>query len=182
MGQMKLIFTSILVASCAFAADAGRVAAACGPNAARFGSDAALPEPPEPPAEGAATKAVVYVIADGNPQTTRFGLDGAWVGASQGDSWLWFLVEPGEHHLCADWQPSRMRTMSTASSAKLISLTSFTVEAGKVYYFRVRFTATSLGNIPSNLRVNQPDLEPVNTDEARFLMASYPFSALRLKK
>jgi hypothetical protein len=182
VGQTKPIFAGILLASCAFAGDAGRVAAACGPNAARFGFDATSPDPPQPPAMGAASKALVYVIADGNFQTTRVGLDGAWAGATQGDSRLWFLVELGEHHLCADWQPSRTRTMLGASSNKVISLTSFTAEAGKVYYFRARFSASWVPTGVGGININQLDLEPVNTDEAQFLIASYPLRPLRLKK
>jgi len=170
---MKLLFALIGLASCAFAADVRAVASACGPDSARF--DVALNERTNPVGNNDASKARIYVIAEG-VQTTRVGLDGAWVGAAEGRSWISFLTEPGEHHMCADWQPSRMRTVEGLSSAQSISLASFTAEAGKAYYFRVRLTAGPLQGVVFF------DLDPTDSDEGRFLVASYPPSTSHLKK
>lgn len=82
-------------------------------------------------------KALVYVIEDQRFRfvrdvTVRIGVDGAWVGATRGDSYLSLQLEPGEHHLCADMTPSHL------PSTGLVSLFGLTIEAGKVYYFRAR--------------------------------------------
>jgi len=53
--------------------------------------------------------------------TTRVGLDGSWQGANRGDSFLLFSVDPGEHHICVDWQSS-LRELAKAGSA--VTLTS----------------------------------------------------------
>lgn len=63
--------------------------------------------------------------------TTRVGIDGNWVGAVRDLSYFSVAVDPGEHHICANWQ-SRLRTMS-----KLVAMSSFTAEAGEIYYFRL---------------------------------------------
>jgi hypothetical protein len=55
-------------------------------------------------------KALVYFLQDdtyfeSRPRpTTRFGIDGAWVGATQSNAYFYFAIDPGEHHLCAGWQ------------------------------------------------------------------------------
>src|ERR1019366_1867895 len=56
-------------------------------------------------------KALVYVIQDigsinciGGCITTKIALDGAWVGANHHNSYFSFAVDPGERHLCANWQ------------------------------------------------------------------------------
>jgi hypothetical protein len=98
----------------------------------------------------------------GRGPTIRIGMDGRWVGADHRDSYLVFPVDMGEHHLCINWQ-SKFKTLSG-----LISLVNFTAEPGHAYYFRARITArnTSVGAPWYTL-----DLEPVNSDEAKLLLA-----------
>jgi hypothetical protein len=174
---MKLIFAPILFVSCALAADAGPVASACGPDAVRF--DVSTKEPAPSGLKAEPGKALVYVVEDAMDArvTSRIGLDGAWVGANHRDSWLAFQAEPGEHHLCANWQPGSNN--EGYPPAKVTSLSNFTAEAGKVYYFRVRFR--SAGSLGDNWMFFF-DLEPMNSDEGRFLVASYPFSTSHPKK
>ena len=62
--------------------------------------------------------------------TTRVGLDGNWVGANHGQSYISFAAEPGEHRVCADWQSSLKGLQKPSGAANL------TVEAGKTYYYR----------------------------------------------
>ena len=59
---------------------------------------------------------------------TRFGVDGAWVGATKGNSYLTISLEPGVHHLCA-------------VVGKEIKAEPVTVEADHAYYFQVEFEA-----------------------------------------
>src|SRR5215469_3489561 len=55
-------------------------------------------------------KALIYIIQDDSQfdsrprPTTRIGVDGAWAGATQGNSFFRATLDPGEHHLCASWQ------------------------------------------------------------------------------
>ena len=37
----------------------------------------------------------------------KVGVDGGWVGATSGNSFLATTVDPGEHHLCVAWQSKR---------------------------------------------------------------------------
>jgi hypothetical protein len=53
-------------------------------------------------------KALIYLVEEQKFRafrdvTVRVGLDGQWVGATRGASYLSFAVEPGEHHLCVDF-------------------------------------------------------------------------------
>ena len=52
------------------------------------------------------------------------------------------------------------------------SLTSFTAEAGRTYYFRVQIHVESQGE-NSNIGI---DLQPVNADEGKYLVATSPLS------
>ena len=110
---------------------------------------------------------LVYVIQDlgsvrclGECITNRIGLDGVWVGATENNSYVYFSVDAGEHHLCANPQ-SDMKSVS-----RMAALAHFTAEPGKIYYFRVR-TSGNLGQLL---------LDPLDSDEGRLLIASYPLS------
>jgi hypothetical protein len=138
-------------------------------------------QPPDPQLE--AGKALVYVIEDQRfkgirDATARVGVDGAWVGATRGDSYLFFTVEPGDHHLCADW------VSSLVPGGRAVALYGFTAEAGRIYYFRAR----TIGGPASMAEKNglgdaaSIDLDLVNSDEGKYLVASKPFIASHTKK
>jgi hypothetical protein len=59
---------------------------------------------------------------------TRFGVDGAWVGATKGNSYFPISLEPGLHHLCV--------VVGKEAHAEPL-----TVEAGHAYYFQDEFRA-----------------------------------------
>lgn len=104
--------------------------------------------------------------------TTRVGMDGAWVGANYGNSYFTLAVTPGEHHLCTDWQSSSDKLK------QLIGLTSFTAEAGKVYYFQVKVTDKAEGQyIKKDLQ-----LMPLNEDEGKFRLKVSAPSTFKSKK
>jgi hypothetical protein len=120
-----------------------------------------------------AGKAVVYFvqtqrIAAINHITAKIGVDGAWVGANQGDSYFFATVEPGEHHLCARWQ-------SSLASRQQVSLNNLTAESGKTYYFRIKITG-------DNQEGYSLDMAKTNSDEAQLLIARSPYSVSRAKK
>ena len=104
---------------------------ACGDEKTTFNvSTKEVDSPVEPPPEGKAR--IVFIetfdhTALMTGETTRFGVDGTWVGANRGDSYFVVDLAPGEHHLCANWQKKK--------DAGVLSLS---VEAGKTYYYQAR--------------------------------------------
>jgi hypothetical protein len=114
-------------------------------------------------------KATVYIIELFDPHDTgrfnrptiRHGLDGAWIGATQGFTFLKASVDPGSHHLCSRWQSHFDRLTDE------ISLNNFNAEAGHTYYFRVQITLQG-GDPPSGTFI---DLQPVSGDEGILLVS-----------
>lgn len=155
-----------------------RAAAGCGAAATEFSvkvdKNQHFVTQPEP------GKALVYVIAqeDANDSynkgeiTTRVGLDGTWVGANYGTSYLSFPLAPGEHHVCVDWQSSLASRQQLGGAAEL------TAEAGKTYYFRTRI-------LPSGLTGGHREelwLKQVNSAEGLLLLSKAGQSAWKEKK
>jgi hypothetical protein len=179
---IHLLCIFFLVASCAVAQNAPTVEqaeSACGPLSASFSVKTSKSEKPAPQPE--AGKAMIYVIEDWEPADTgkmnrpalRVGLDGNWMGATQGDSYLFFSADPGARHLCVNSQ-SPIR-----SYGRFIDLTAaygLDAKADQTYYFRARMprgeTFTSFSLI----------LELLNVDEARLLMAQYAHATSMPKK
>ncbi|HXZ39628.1 MAG TPA: DUF2846 domain-containing protein [Terriglobales bacterium] len=106
--------------------------------------------------------------------TTRFGLDGAWVGATHANSYFYVPIDPGEHHLCASWQLREI----VNPHARPTAAAHFTAEAGKIYYFRARdvFIFGSTGATGPDV-----ELEPLDSDEAPILLRSFAFSSSHAK-
>ena len=148
---------------------------ACGPRSvtfvAKLGNSQHTLAEPEP------GKARVYFIQDSGLRgeyqhfTLKIGLDGAWVGAYKNNAYFGVSIDPGEHHVCANVQ-------SNFSAGVVLTLAHFTAEPGKVYYFRTRFFAVGgIGSAPPYV-----NLDPVDSDEARYLIASFPLSVSQPKK
>lgn len=179
---MKIALAVLLLAVSfpAFAQDNPLGAPGCGPADAKLGvkTDAKVHPNPDPDAG----KALVFFLQDdekfgSRPRpTTRFGIDGAWVGATQANSYFFVTVDPGEHHLCADWQNRVSLVVPTRPTAAA----HFTAEAGKAYYFRARDIAITdhSGALTSDPEVK---LEPVDSDEALILMNSFALSTSKAK-
>jgi hypothetical protein len=88
----------------------------------------------------ASGKAIVYVISNTvsdhvdlhiGTTPTRFGVDGKWVGANGYSSYFFFALDPDDHRLCTNMQTKIQKLVKNSTAA-----TSFTAEAGKIYYFR----------------------------------------------
>ena len=166
---MKLAFVVILIAASVSAQDSAPAfspLSACGPMSVMFQikmedtqSSNVTPEP---------GKALVYVIEDqqfkaAKDVTVRIGLDGAWVGATRGASYLSFPVEPGEHHLCANIMSGLLTT------GRRVSLFGLTAESGGVYYLRARTTGGPSSAIDREDTISV-DLDLLNRDEGKFLV------------
>jgi hypothetical protein len=179
---MKAALVVIFFAASAFAQDQSAIAAAeaaCGPKNIDF--DVKIDSKQHPTPQPEPGKALVYVVADlgqcpdcgGSPgwrniatdvdqALTKAGMDGAWAGANRGSSYFFFAADPGEHHLCINWQ-SQMEERSRA-----FAMANFTAGAGKIYYFRARL-------FPGGGDYSF-DLDLINSDEGKFLVASSAFS------
>jgi hypothetical protein len=155
----------------------------CGPSDVAFDVSTKKGGPPAPaPGPG---KALVYFLQDdvkygARPRpTTRFGIDGTWVGATHANSYFYVFIDAGDHHLCANWQsdvtPFQFGPKRSTAAAH------FTAEAGKSYYFRARDIAITDGR---GQLVSEPEvaLSPMDIDEAQVLMNSFSLSSSRPKK
>lgn len=176
---MKTLFAIVLFVAPLFAQDqaaAARAAAGCGPNEVKF--TVKTDKDQHPTAQPEVGKAIVYVFGGESIDlhglvigrdfvTTRWGLDGVWVGAGYRNSYFFFSVDPGDHHLCAGRQ-----AFSKPSTAL-----SFTAEAGKTYYFRTRTRHTD-----HNSSSGETELEPVDPAAAQLLIADSPSTVFQRKE
>jgi hypothetical protein len=177
---MKALLIIAVLASSAFAADKATVAAvesACGPSDIRF--DVKAENGQHPAAVAQDGKALVYVVEvfekpenQISKPTIKVGLDGNWVGANKSDSYFFFPVTPGDHHLCMAWQSTHQRL------SKQVALTDFSAESGKSYYFAAKIIEHD-GAPGAWFTV---DLSPVNGDEGQLLVASSAFSTSHQKR
>jgi hypothetical protein len=116
-------------------------------------------------------KARVYVVGVFRKPSFEFfldptiliGMDGSWVGATRNRSYLELSVEPGEHHLCAEWNSTLQK--------RLPALASLIAEAGQTYYFRARIM------YPGGL-----DFQPLDRDEGRLLVSHSSLIVASTKK
>ena len=122
-------------------------------------------------------KALIYFLQDDSyfenmPRpATRFGLDGEWIGATHANSYFYISVDPGDHHLCANWQ-NFLGVRTTFKSAA----THFTAEPDRVYYYVVSdFYIENHG--PATIKIN-----PLDSDQAQLLMSKFAFSTSKAKK
>ncbi len=165
---MKAALVALLLffTAAAFAQDETLIAAAeaaCGPADVQFDVHPAESQPLTQPEPG---KSLVYVVEvfdrPGNQlgrPTLRIGFDGKWAGAVKGDSYLAFSVDPGEHHLCTNWQ-SRLKQFSAKAA-----FAGLNAEPGKIYYYRARIIE---GDLNFSL-----DFALVDPDEGKYLVASF---------
>jgi hypothetical protein len=117
-------------------------------------------------------KARVYFFHDaGTPHTlgyptVKLAMDGAWVGANHGNSYFSVSVEPGEHHVCV--------TLQSSLVAQRVELAHFTAEAEKIYYYRTQLVMSR--------SVELLELEAIDSDQGKYLIATFPLSVSQLKK
>jgi hypothetical protein len=163
----------LLSASLAFAAQARATTLpdACGDDKVKFDVKTENSKTvPAPPTDGKAQ--IVFIENENQPigpfmhATVRFGIDGAWVGADNGNSYFALSVDSGVHHLCANWQ--------SVIKGKNVDLTSFTAEPGKIYYFASNVTVESESVV--NFGLSQ-----LNEDEAKYRIKASKFSTWKSK-
>jgi hypothetical protein len=171
---MLLLFTTVFLVTAAQAQDqaAGLAGApGCGDPKVKFSVNTAAYQQP---ARHEAGKALVYFIEDDSnfspisKPTTRAGVDGKWVGATHGNSYFSFSVDPGVHHLCASWQ----------SWGGKMAVVHFTAEAGGIYYFEVKNVSYGAANSTTE----DMSLTPLDSDEGALLADQYELITSQPKK
>jgi hypothetical protein len=168
---MKVALIALLLAAPAFSqAPPAASTAGCGPANVSF--KVKLDDPHHTLAQPEPGKAQVYFFQDaGTPitlgyPTVKFAIDGAWVGANHGNSYFSVSVEPGEHHVCV--------TLQSSLVAQRVELAHFTAEADKVYYYRTRLIMSR--------SVELLELNSIDSDQGKYLSASFPLSLSSPKK
>lgn len=157
---------------------------ACGADAVKFhvNTQKNQSQPAGPNADEAQIIFVETIESDtgsfciGCDVTTRFGVDGAWVGANKGDSYFVYNVPAGEHHLCVNWQ-SRFHTLN-----KNVDVASLNAETGKTYYFeaRVAIESRDVGQkLP--MEINRLYLKQLNEDEGKYQVKISALSTAKRK-
>lgn len=117
-------------------------------------------------------KARVYFIHDAGTDNTlgyptvKVAMDGAWVGAHHGNSYFSVSVEPGDHHVCI--------TLQSSLVAQRVELAHFAAEAGKIYYYRTQLVTSR--------SVELLELDPIDSDQGKYLAASFALSVSTPKK
>jgi hypothetical protein len=149
----------------------------CGTDDAKF--DVSTEKERQPLGKPDAAKALIVFLQDDDQffsrprPTTRFGIDGTWIGATSANSYFSVAVEPGEHHLCAKWQNFIGFTfgegMNTAAAR-------FTAEAGCVYFFVARDRYNKHDTPP------EVKLLPIDPDEGQLLTGKFSLVTSRPKK
>ncbi len=171
---MKFALLFLLTSAAALGqSDAQRLAQACGPASTSFKVD--LDRTQHGPLPAPAGKAMVYFIHDagipfksvtmGYP-TTKYAVDGAWVGAGHGDSWFAVPLDAGEHHICT--------TLQSSFFDQRVELAHFTADPGKSYYVRTRLLMSGSVEV---LEMNLAD-----SDQGSYLVSVFPMAKSTQKK
>jgi hypothetical protein len=173
---MKASWSALVL--CLTLACAGQLWAAalpdsCGNDNVKFDVKTKEGQPaPAAPAYGKAQ--IVFIEGENQPigpfmhATIRFGIDGAWAGANNGNSYFAANVDPGLHHLCASWQ-SDLDTYK-----RNVELTSFTAEPQQVYYFAAQVTVNSRNSLSFGF-------SPMNEDEGKYRVQQSKLSVSKAK-
>ena len=162
-----MMVVAVGLASVAFAQPgaANPVPASCCPAGVNF----RVRRTATPPAVQAEPgSALVYFVAEDEgslvEHTILAGVDGHWVGATHGNSWFYFRITPGAHHLCA---------LANPGGDALKALVHFTAEAGGVYYFEARDI--------THYRADWTEMTllPLDSDEGQYLISTKEFGAAK---
>lgn len=139
----------------------GPVPSSCGPMDARF--KVSLDKSQHTLVQPEPGKALIYFIHEpyfGGRDPIMLGIDGAWVGANyHGYSYSSVSVDPGERHICAG-----VSYYIRIEHHLAVGLAHLQVEADKTYFYRIR----------DDLR-----LDPMDSDEGKYLIGFYPLSVSR---
>jgi len=168
---MKAALIAMFFAASAFAqSPSASPRAACGKMNVNF--NVKLYDTPQAMTQPGPGKALIYFVHESGGSsspaypTTKFAVDGTWVGADHGDSFFFVSVDPGEHHVCA--------LLQSSFYGGGLELAHLSAEAGKTYFYRTRFILSG--------SVQLLDLQQIDTDQGRYLATAFPLSVSKPKK
>ena len=159
---MKTIAAVLLLSCYALGQNKTAVAAAeaaCGPRDVNFEVKADASQHPTPTPENG--KALIFVVQE-DRITSRFGVDGKWVGANYGRTYFFVPIDPGQHHLCA---------IGRSGVARWVSLRQLRAEAGMTYYLVPHIVGEAVYAIDAKFELSQ-----VDPDQGKALVAKAKFS------
>ena len=154
---------------------------ACGDDKVKF--DVKLQKDPPASAAPATGKAQIFFVESSQQPMalgcmgrcgnfTKYGVDGAWVGATKDNSYFVLALDPGERHLCA-------------IQGKQIYAEALTVEADKSYYFQVNYNAegTQYGDAkhPNYQLKTHVDFALLSEDKGKYLVKVSDLSTTTMK-
>ena len=151
----------------------------CGDDKVKF--DVSTKSSEQPPAAAPDGKAQIVFIENDDKEigcialcevTTRVGMDGAWVGANNGNSYFVLAVDPGVHHLCASWQSALSRI------EKNVDVASFTAEPGKVYYFAADVMVIPTGDNTADITFA---LSQLDEDKGKYRIKAWKLATWKSK-
>jgi hypothetical protein len=183
LGKIAVPLSALLILGAALAG-ATTLPDACGDDKVKFDVTTAKNQPaPATPAEGKAQIVFSETVEEHNTgscfgckATTRVGLDGAWVGANHGNSYFVANVDPGEHHVCVNWQSV------VGNLKKKYGLASFHAEAGKVYYFETVISITQYGKDMNFSSDEELKVVPLSEDDGRYRLKAWELATFKQKK
>ncbi len=142
----------------------------CGSEKIDFDVDTKKDQPaPAAPEEGKAQ--IVFIEKSPYARVTRFGVDGAWVGATKGNSYFTVSVAPGKHHLCAYAEGNLLMHGFEPGVKSLL------FEAGKTYYLKYTLSV----DVSHDARTSSATFDPLEADEGAYLIKKYPLSQSKAK-
>lgn len=153
-----------------------RPQAACGDPSAKFTvRPGALIQPTVPIGKD---EARVYILDDtvipfqpgqhlSGAATIKVGLNGQWIGATKGRSYIELPVQAGENHVCGRVQRTRYRWPAGCFLVGNTALLRLHVVAGQTYYARAKAYHIDL----EDSEVCAFNLDTVNPDEGKLLLA-----------
>ncbi len=181
--RIVLLFLCGLLPSAVFVHANTVLPDACGKDAVKFDVATQKDQPaPAAPVPGKAQLVFIETIQKENlafcvgcDVVARLGLDGAWVGANKGNSYFTYAVEPGEHHLCTNWESV------LAFLDKKVGVASFTAEPGRIYYFQVNILMRMV-SIDTAQMEQRLDLRQLSEDEGKYLVKISSLATSKPKK
>ena len=138
-----------------------KATSACGPAEIRFAVSAAPSSFVVPVSHD---QAKVYFIGHTlkgsfSGPVIRLGIDGRWVGAVKGSTYIVIPVMPGTHHFCAQVQGRG----ADGYFGSDVALNVFTLHSGESHYLAI--------DSPDDVSLGVLTLDALNADEAKLLIA-----------
>ncbi len=141
--KMSLLILSLAATAVCHAQDTKAWPDACGKDAVQFKVKTEKVNAANAAPEAGKAMIVFVENLDGDfssAPTIRFALDGSWVGAGKGKSYVAVPVESGTHHLCAS------RQSSIHDEKMNVGVVTLNPEAGNVYFYEFTIKRTEIGD------------------------------------